>query len=251
MTMRALVVGIVMGLAQLAPCATSLYSRVDAMFPGVSAAMPIGGDQRAGFFLVKRGLGRALGLGPGAEPQSVAMAGLAFAASMPTRMERSSELSSRNIGSGPSAVAVEPRSPSEILAILQFRWPVHGPISSAFGVPRPPSGTRFHAGIDIIARRGALVRAPADGAVVFVGWQSGYGKTVVVDHGHRVRTLYGHLSRADVRPGQVIHEGTTLGLIGATGHASGPHLHYEVLVNDRPVNPLRTFATTPNVRDRS
>ena len=103
---RALVVGIVMGLAQLAPCATSFYSRDDTTFAGVSDAMPIVGDQQAGFFLVRRGLSRALGLGPAAEPQFVPATGLAFAASMPPRMERSSELSSRNITSGPAAQLV-------------------------------------------------------------------------------------------------------------------------------------------------
>jgi murein DD-endopeptidase MepM/ murein hydrolase activator NlpD len=168
---------------------------------------------------------------------------------MSGRPDGSSARPARAVDRRPSPLTAEPRHPSDILAALPFRWPVLGPISSAFGAPRPPS--RLHAGIDISARRGALVRAPADGTVVFVGWRGGYGKTILIDHGHRVRTLYAHLSRTHVTPGQMIQEGARLGLIGATGHASGPHLHYEILVDDRPVNPLRTLATTPPVRDGS
>jgi len=128
----------------------------------------------------------------------------------------------------------------ETLAALRFRWPVYGPISSDFGAPRP-SRTGFHAGVDIGASRGTFVRAPASGTVTFVGWRSGYGRTIVIDHGHQISTLFGHLAKPDVVRGQTVEEGAGIGLIGATGHATGSHLHYEVLVNGRPVNPRLVF----------
>ena len=143
-----------------------------------------------------------------------------------------------------------PDGREETLAALRFRWPVDGPISSDFGAPRP-SRTGFHAGVDIGARRGTFVRAPAGGTVAFVGWRSGYGRTIVIDHGHQISTLYGHLAKPDVVRGQTVEEGAGIGLIGATGHASGPHLHYEVLVNGRPVNPRLVFARPQDIYGRS
>jgi murein DD-endopeptidase MepM/ murein hydrolase activator NlpD len=134
-----------------------------------------------------------------------------------------------------------PDGREETLAALRFRWPVYGPISSDFGAPRA-SRTGFHAGVDIGASRGTFVRAPAGGTVAFIGWRRGYGRTIVIDHGHQISTLYGHLAKPDVVRGQTVEEGAGIGLIGATGHASGPHLHYEVLVNGRPVNPRLVFA---------
>jgi murein DD-endopeptidase MepM/ murein hydrolase activator NlpD len=81
------------------------------------------------------------------------------------------------------------------------------------------------------------VRVSAPGTVAYAGWRSGYGRTIEIDHGDHVRSLYGHLSTLDVRSGQKIAARAEIGLTGATGNASGPHLHYEVLVHGRPVNP--------------
>lgn len=125
----------------------------------------------------------------------------------------------------------------ERLPILRSRRPVRGPISSDFGARRSFWRARSHHGIDIKARHGTPVRAPLGGTVAFAGWRSGYGKTIIIDHGGEVRTLYGHLSRVAVRRGQRIESGAAIGLTGATGNASGPHLHYELLVNGQPVNP--------------
>ena len=143
-----------------------------------------------------------------------------------------------------------PDGREETLAALRFRWPVYGPISSDFGAPRA-SRTGFHAGVDIGAGRGTFIRAPAGGTVAFVGWRSGYGRTIVIDHGHQISTLYGHLAKPDVVRGQTVEQGAGIGLIGATGHASGPHLHYEVLVNGRPVNPRLVFARPQDIYGRS
>jgi murein DD-endopeptidase MepM/ murein hydrolase activator NlpD len=118
---------------------------------------------------------------------------------------------------------------------LRFRWPVRGPITSEFGPRR--AFARFHSGIDIGVDPATPCRTPAAGTVILAGWRNGYGKTVVVDHGDEIHTLYGHLSSIAVRRGQRVEQGAVLGLTGTTGHASGPHLHYEILVNGRPIDP--------------
>jgi murein DD-endopeptidase MepM/ murein hydrolase activator NlpD len=141
------------------------------------------------------------------------------------------------VRSANAARRMAPHSAAHTLAMLRARWPVRGPINSGFG-PRGSFWRRhFHAGVDIGARRGTPVHAPAAGTVVFAGWRSGFGRTVVIDHGGRVESLYAHLSRLEVRSRQRIGAGTEIARTGATGNASGPHLHYEILVDGRPVNP--------------
>jgi murein DD-endopeptidase MepM/ murein hydrolase activator NlpD len=136
------------------------------------------------------------------------------------------------------------RPASATVAMLRTRWPVHGPISSSFGERRGWLGRHVHTGVDIGAHRGTPVHAPAGGTVTFAGWHGAYGRTVVIDHGGNVRSLYGHLSKLDVRAHQRIATGAEIGLTGSSGNASGPHLHYEVLVNGHPVNPRdRAFAS--------
>ena len=134
------------------------------------------------------------------------------------------------------------------LGALRARWPVSGPINSDFGARRSPWRVRAHRGVDIGARPGTPVRAPLGGAVAFAGWRSGYGKTVVIDHGGEFHTLYGHLSSVGVRRGQRIDAGTPIGRTGATGNASGPHLHYELLVRGRAVNPRGAISPVPAPR---
>lgn len=123
------------------------------------------------------------------------------------------------------------------LTALPMRWPVRGAVNSEYG-SRLSFGTReFHAGIDIAARQGTPVHAPAAGRVVSAGVYGDYGIAVVLDHGDGLRTLYGHLSKLSVASGQKVARGAQLGLTGNTGRSSGPHLHYEILVRNRPVNP--------------
>ncbi|MGH7335169.1 MAG: murein hydrolase activator EnvC family protein [Candidatus Rokuibacteriota bacterium] len=95
----------------------------------------------------------------------------------------------------------------------------------------------MHTGIDIGAPRGTSVQVPAPGRVAFAGWRSGYGRTIVIDHGSHVHTLYAHLSTLRVRRGQRVEQGSPIGSTGSTGYVSGPHLHYEILVRGRPLNP--------------
>jgi len=133
---------------------------------------------------------------------------------------------------------IERRHPlRETLAALRSGWPVPGPVNSSFGRRGSFWGSHFHKGVDIGARRGTPVHAPASGTVAFAGWRSGYGRTVVIDHGGQVRSLYGHLSKVDVRSTQRVVAGAAIGRTGTTGNASGSHLHYEILVKGHPVNP--------------
>lgn len=120
-------------------------------------------------------------------------------------------------------------------------WPVEGTLEGGFGGRRNPfggGGYEFHSGQDIEAAWGAPVVSGAAGKVSFVGWQNGYGQLVVVDHGGGLTTRYGHLSHIDVELDQTVSRGQLLGKVGSTGRSTGPHLHYEVRINDEAVNPL-------------
>jgi peptidoglycan hydrolase-like protein with peptidoglycan-binding domain len=118
---------------------------------------------------------------------------------------------------------------------IALAYPVDGPVGDRFG----PRGARFHAGVDLAAPSGAVVMAAAAGRVKWAGWRDGgWGNLVVISHGRGVRTLYAHLSRIDVRRGERLAEGSKVGLVGATGHATGPHLHFELRVRGAAVDPL-------------
>jgi len=114
------------------------------------------------------------------------------------------------------------------------------PVSSKFGWRLDPlSGeTRFHQGVDIAVAYGHDVKAAADGIVSFAGVQSGYGNTVVIDHEGGRQTRYAHLSQELVRAGDVVNERQVLGKSGNSGRSTGPHLHFEMLMNGRPVDPV-------------
>ena len=120
-------------------------------------------------------------------------------------------------------------------------WPVRGLVTSPFGTRESPygEGREMHPGIDISAGYGRPVTAAGNGEVVFAGRDGGYGGLVVVDHGSNLHTLYGHLSKLYVREGEQVHRGQTIGAVGATGRATGAHLHYEVRMNGAPVDPRR------------
>jgi murein DD-endopeptidase MepM/ murein hydrolase activator NlpD len=126
-----------------------------------------------------------------------------------------------------------------MLAALPTRWPVRGSVNSEFGTRHSPwtQEREFHSGLDIRAGRGTPIYAPAAGTVVHAGSAQDYGTTIVLDHGQDIRSLYGHLSKLSVQPGQRVVRGTMIGYTGNTGRSSGPHLHYEILVKGQAVNP--------------
>jgi murein DD-endopeptidase MepM/ murein hydrolase activator NlpD len=132
-------------------------------------------------------------------------------------------------------------------------WPVIGVLRSSFGGRSDPfSGEgAFHTGVDLQVPKGSSVHATADGVVERAGWSGKYGKLVVIDHGNGLKTYYAHLSQYDVVPGQAVRRGEVIALSGATGHATGPHVHYEVRLSGTPVNPYRYLAKGPNPQRRS
>jgi len=125
-------------------------------------------------------------------------------------------------------------------------WPVEGQVTASFGERIDPFNGEgaFHSGVDISAIVGSAVIAPADGSVTFADYLGGYGRAIMVDHGHGISTRYGHLSSFAVTAGQYVHRGDTIGYVGTSGRSTGPHLHYEVRINDVPVNPYKYLRLT-------
>jgi murein DD-endopeptidase MepM/ murein hydrolase activator NlpD len=132
------------------------------------------------------------------------------------------------------------------LADAPSMWPIEGPVTSSFGEREDPFNGEgaFHSGIDISAADGTPVRATADGEVSDANMGAGYGREVVLNHGHDVMTVYGHLSAIAVLPGQHVKQGQVVGYVGQSGRSTGPHLHYEVRVHNVPVNPHKYLRTT-------
>lgn len=123
---------------------------------------------------------------------------------------------------------------------LPTMWAHLGKINNEFGFRRNPFGGRiyeFHAGMDIDGEKGDSIIAPGGGTVIKSGWQGGYGNLIEIDHGNGITTRYGHLSKVEVSVGQTIGRGDLIGFVGSTGRSTGPHLHYELRLNERPVNP--------------
>ena len=130
-------------------------------------------------------------------------------------------------------------------------WPVMGPVTSGFGQREDPvlgnGEGEFHKGIDIAAPQGTPIRATADGLVVSAGMSNGYGREVVLDHGHGIKTIYGHMSAFNVLAGQTVFLGEIIGYVGHSGRVSGAtgnHVHYEVRIHDIAVNPHKYLRTT-------
>jgi len=133
-------------------------------------------------------------------------------------------------------------------ASLPTMWAHPGKINNEFGIRSNPFGGRsyeFHAGVDIDGETGDVVAVPANGTVVESGWKGGYGNMIEIDHGNNLKTRYGHLSKIGVSTGETVRRGQPIGLIGSTGRSTGPHLHYELRLNDRPINPRRFLPSAP------
>jgi murein DD-endopeptidase MepM/ murein hydrolase activator NlpD len=128
----------------------------------------------------------------------------------------------------------------EVWAATPSIAPAMGLMTDGFGGRADPVTGRhaMHNGLDISARRGTPVIAPADGVVVFTGVSGGLGKTIRIAHGLGCTTVYGHLDRIQIEPGEEVRRGQRIGTLGNSGRSTGPHLHYEVHVDGEPVNPL-------------
>jgi len=122
---------------------------------------------------------------------------------------------------------------------MPTRWPVRGEVTSGFGAREAidRGGREFHPGVDIRAPVGTPVLAAGSGEVALVATLSGYGRTVVIDHGAGVSTLYAHLSAVHVPEGASVRRGEVIGTVGRSGRTTGPHLHYEVRVGTEPMDP--------------
>jgi murein DD-endopeptidase MepM/ murein hydrolase activator NlpD len=148
------------------------------------------------------------------------------------RFQRFARLTADGVA-GPATFAALRAPPPRIT--LSLARPIQGPVTDGFG----PRGSRFHSGIDIPAPAGTGVVAAAPGRVAYAGWlPGGWGLLVAVAHRDGVRTLYAHLSRVEVRVGELVQAGWQVGRVGATGDATGPHLHFEVRVRGAAVDPV-------------
>ena len=136
--------------------------------------------------------------------------------------------------------------PQVLPASLEF-------ISSGFGYRSDPftGAGAFHAGLDFRGPVGAPIYAAAKGVVSFAGVRQGYGNCVEIDHGNGLTTRYAHMSRLGATVGQQIAAGNVIGAIGSTGRSTGPHLHFEVRIHDRPVNPRPFLEAAPHVFEKT
>ncbi|RIV92362.1 M23 family peptidase [Aurantiacibacter xanthus] len=128
-----------------------------------------------------------------------------------------------------------------------------GSISSGFGVRHDPFNghAAMHSGLDFRAPYGSPIHAAAEGEVTFVGFKGGYGRTVEVSHGSGMITRYAHMSRSSAKVGQKVEAGAVIGAIGSSGRSTGPHLHFEVRINGRAVNPRPFLETAPHVLEEA
>lgn len=146
--------------------------------------------------------------------------------------EREAELAAQRRAAGIASGATEGGTGA-------FSWPVTGTITSPFGWRSNPFGgsPEFHQGLDIAAPTGTTVTAAAGGTVIMAQWYGGYGNYILIDHGGGYSTGYGHLSAIYVSQGQSVSRGQAIGAVGSTGQSTGPHLHFEVRINGKPVDP--------------
>jgi len=137
-----------------------------------------------------------------------------------------------------------------LAAATPSMWPSYGWLSSGMGPRKDPitGGSDYHSGLDIAGERGEPVYATGAGTVEHVGYQGAYGNLIVINHGFGLETRYGHLLKYQVKPGAKVQRGDVIGQVGATGRATGYHLHYEVVANGRLINPLQLLTQKP--RDR-
>lgn len=130
---------------------------------------------------------------------------------------------------------------NKYLDTIPTLWPASGRLSDKFGYRKDPFTKRktFHEGLDIGADYGADIKAAASGKVILAARYSGFGRAVIIDHGHGISTLYGHASKLLVKVGQIVKKGDVIAKVGSSGRSTGPHLHFQVLLYNTPVDPLQ------------
>lgn len=192
-----------------------------------------------------------------AQPQAVTTAPARPASIDYSRPAASDQLALNSGGPALSDLSSEDAEIENLLKVIETTadpsnlpnmWAASGKINNEFGFRRNPFGGRayeFHAGIDIDGERGDVVMAPGKAIVLEAGWKGGYGNMIELDHGNGLTTRYGHLSKIDVAAGDEVFRGQLIGYIGSTGRSTGPHLHYELRINDKPVNPRRFLPPEP------
>lgn len=162
----------------------------------------------------------------------------------PARRQASNELANVIIRAAkqstqrPSGLII-PRKPG---GLMSAQYPVHGArLSSNFGPRVHPvsGGYSNHTGIDFAIGGGSPVYAPVGGIVDRSAWDNVYGNQIIMEHGRHQQTMYGHLDKSIVKPGQRVNQGDVIGYVGSTGLSTGPHLHWETWINGRPVNPMK------------
>jgi murein DD-endopeptidase MepM/ murein hydrolase activator NlpD len=156
-----------------------------------------------------------------------------------TRFQRADSLRADGVAGASTFASLRAPPPTSPIPLV---WPLLARLGHGFG----PRANRFHAGLDLLASAGTDVIAAGAGHVTWAGRRDGWGLLVTIAHGHGVRTMYAHLARIDVKLGQSVAGGTVLGRVGATGNATGPHLHLEVRVGGAAVDPLRALVPLPD-----
>jgi murein DD-endopeptidase MepM/ murein hydrolase activator NlpD len=181
-----------------------------------------------------------------AQPARVPSLAAIYESSAPTRPRAFGD-GALPLAEAPKALAEIPSDTSSLLlgltgAVAPAGMPLRNArLTSQFGLRSHPilGGMRIHSGVDLAAPIATPIRATADGVVTRASWAGGYGLLVSIQHKDGVVTRYGHMSRLAVEPGQRVAQNAVIGYVGSTGRSTGPHLHYEVLVKGRAVDPLR------------
>ncbi|MFN8651428.1 MAG: M23 family metallopeptidase [Gemmatimonadales bacterium] len=180
---------------------------------------------------------------PPADPNSIANMGVLGRRASEVRVDLAALIRRANLlaaSFGEAGDSLE--NHRERVAAMPSILPTTGWLTSAFSQMREHPIlhiARPHEGIDVQAPMGAPIAAPAGGRVIKTGWESGYGNVIVIDHGYGLQTKFAHCSKIEAQTGQVVKRSQVIAYVGNTGLATGPHLHYEVHVNGKPVDPLR------------
>src|SRR5436190_14130105 len=155
------------------------------------------------------------------------------------RFQRAASVDADGVAGAATFASLRRAPPASPIPLV---WPLLAGLGDRFG----PRGQRFHAGLDLLATAGTAVISAAPGRVTWAARRDGWGKLVTIAHGHNVRTMYAHLSSIDVKVGDWVAGGTILGHVGATGDATGPHLHLEVRIGGAAIDPLRALVPLPD-----